>query len=126
MGQRDEPTLEFPYGFDEGIAFEAERLGVYYYAVVRLTGGDRVRVSFYDAFRVAQDLEREQGREGSCVALPGMIVIPKVTRQYMESAVRELSSGDYFDDLKRLLPDAPGGKAWQPEPPLTGKLETGR
>lgn len=111
MAQQDEPTLEFPYGFDEGIAFDAEQKGVYYYAVVRLTNGERVRVSFYDPFRVAQDLEREQGLEGSCVALPGMIVIPKVTRQYMESGVRELSSGDYFDDLKKLLPGEPGGKA---------------
>jgi len=121
MGQQVHPTLEFPYGFDEGIAFEAEQLGVYYYAVVLLPGGDRVRVSFYDASRIAQDLEREHWRQGSCVALPGMIVIPKVTKGYMESAVRELSGGDYFDDLKRLLPEEPGGEAWQPEPPLTGR-----
>lgn len=102
MAQEAEPTLEFPYGFDGQIAFEAEQRGVYYYAVVRLPNGDRVRVGFYDPERIAQDLEKSRGTKGSCVAIPGMIVIPRVTRDHMEGAIRELYRGDYFDDLARL------------------------
>lgn len=103
------PTLEFPYGFDERIQFDAEQRGLYYLAIVRLPGGERVQVGFYDPLRIAQDLEREGRRKGSCVAIPGMIVIPNVTREYMESAVQELWRGEFFDHLMRLQPSEHSG-----------------
>jgi hypothetical protein len=102
MTQETEPTLHFPYGFDEQIAWEADLRGVYFYAVVQLPGGDRVRVGFYDPVRLSQDLASSHEQGESYVTLPGLIVIPAVTREYMEKAVRQLYKEDFFDYLARL------------------------
>ncbi len=93
-----EPTLFFPNGFDEAIAWEAEQKGVYYSAIVRLPDGDCVQVGFYDPMRIAQDLESDT----CCVAIPGMIVIPTVTLDCMIKAVKQLYRESYFDTLARL------------------------
>ncbi len=98
MPQEDQPTLQFPNGFDAAIAWEAEQKGVYYQAVVRLPGGDRVQVGFYDPVRLAQDL----GDNQCCIALPGMIIIPRVTLECMLRAVKQLYREKYFDSLARL------------------------
>lgn len=100
--EKDEPTLQFPYGWDEQIAIEASQRGLYYHAVVQLPNGERVRVGFYDSLRVAQDIERNEGRPGSHVAIPGMIVVPKVTLEHMKSAIKELYRGDFFEELMGL------------------------
>ncbi|MGJ5819033.1 hypothetical protein [Paludibaculum fermentans] len=99
MNEESLPRLLFPYGFDDNIAFEAEMKGVYYHAVVELPNKTRVRVGFYDAVRVAQDLERGD----ICVALPGMIIVPKITLDNMINAVRALGKGDFFVNLQTLM-----------------------
>ncbi len=106
MRAKDGPDLYFPHGFDEYAASCAKDGGVFYHAVVRLPGGVRVQVGFYDAGRLAQDLE--DGR--CCVALPGMIVVPRVTLKCMKNAVSHLFLASYFDSLAPL----PDGMDFRP------------
>jgi hypothetical protein len=98
MRTDDGPDLFFPHGFDEYAADCAKDRGVFYHAVVRLPGGVRVQVGFYDPIRLVQDLE--DGR--CCVALPGMIVVPRVTLKCMKNAVSHLFLAGYFDSLAPL------------------------
>jgi hypothetical protein len=102
MAEVDQPILIFPYGFDERTAFEAEMKGVYDCAQVQLPTGRRVQVGFYDPVRLVQDLESAQECGDVCVAVPGMIVIPKVTLEYMRSAVTQLHGQAFFDTLSPL------------------------
>jgi hypothetical protein len=115
MNADNEPTLYFPNGFDDYIAENAKDRGVLYRAVVRLPGGSRVQVGFYDAIRLAQDLRIDH----RYVALPGMIVIPSVTLEYMEKAVKELFLRGYFDSLAPL----PDGKDFRAVRSLPGDVD---
>jgi hypothetical protein len=106
MKAEDQPTLSFPNGFDDCIAAETEDKGVLYRAVVSLPGGKRVQVGFYDPVTLAQAVK--SGR--SFVALPGMIVVPRVTVEWMTKAVEELFLTGYFESLAPL----PDGRDFRP------------
>jgi hypothetical protein len=106
MKTEDEPTLHFPKGFDDCVAAEAQDKGTLYHAVVHLPGGKRVQVGFYDPVTLAQQVKRRR----SFVALPGMIVVPKVTLEWMNKAVKELFLQRYFESLAPL----PDGKDFRP------------
>ena len=99
MNAENEPALCFPHGFDEHIAEDCESKGVLYHAVVRLPGGNRVQVGFYNPIRLRGDLKVDRR---CCIALPGMIVVPRVTLECMEKAVKELFRDGYFDSLAPL------------------------
>jgi hypothetical protein len=63
-------------------------------------------VTFYDPFRLAQDLEHVDEMKEAFVTLPGLLAIPRVTRDYWENAIRERwKSDDFFDYLARLKTD---------------------
>jgi len=98
MSDNEEPTLSFSYDFDERAAWDIEAKG-WARAVVRLPGGRRVAVNFYDPVVVAQELERDE----VCVGEPGMIVVPSVTLENMNRAVHQLYGEGYFDSLADLL-----------------------
>jgi len=102
MAELTHPTLLFPYGFNERDAFEIEQKGYYDHAIIQLPSGARVRVCFYDPVRLSQDLEAAQESGEVCIAQPGMIVIPNVTREYMERAVKQLYEEGYFNTLTPL------------------------
>jgi hypothetical protein len=106
MKAEGEPTLCFPSGFDDCIAAETQDKGVLYRAVVYLPGGKRVQVGFYDPVTLAQVVKRRRG----FVALPGMIVVPRVTVEWMNRAVKELFLSGYFESLAPL----PDGRDFRP------------
>jgi hypothetical protein len=54
-------------------------------------------VFFYDAVRLAQDLEEEAKAGRPFIAEPGLIVLERVTLANMEKAVRELYAQGFFD-----------------------------
>jgi hypothetical protein len=91
--------LIFKERFDERLAFEVEQKGWCGIGVVELPNGDRMNVFFYDPVRLAQDLEADMKSGEVCIAEPGLIVIPKVTLQYMEAAVKQLFENGYFNSL---------------------------
>ena len=96
------PTLSFTCDFDVRTAWEVEQKGWFRCAVVILPNGLRIPVFFLDPIRLAQDLEYAVGEGRCCLAEPGLIIVPSVTREAMERAVSELFESKYFDCLIAL------------------------
>lgn len=95
----ESPALTFATAMDERDRYEAEARGYLSHAKVVFPDGRTYPVVFYDTVRLTQDLEHEVAEGGACVADPGMIVVPSVTLEHMESAVRQLSGIGFFDAL---------------------------
>jgi hypothetical protein len=93
------PTLVFTYDFDERTAYEAELKGWFDAVSARLPNGLVVPLSFRDPVRLGQDLESEVMNGKCCLAEPALIVVPRVTRDYMDAAIAELHVDGYFDRL---------------------------
>jgi hypothetical protein len=91
------PMLIFEVPFDEYAQNDARDRGWLPYASVRTAPDATYKVTFYDAVRLAQDLESEP-----FIADPGLIVLPEITLENMENAVQRLVESGYFDGLKPL------------------------
>jgi len=93
------PRLVFKVPFDERTAFEIEQKGWCGIAAVEMPNGQRVDVFFYDPVRLAQDLQADIDSGKTCIAEPGMIVIPRITIPNIENAVQQLFREGYFNRL---------------------------
>lgn len=96
------PKLVFTCGFDERTASEAELKGWFDAVRVSLPSGLEVPLSFRDPVRLSQDLDAAVSEGRACVAEPGSIVIPKVTRANMEAAVVELYEEGFFEQIASI------------------------
>jgi len=96
------PELVFNFELDERAAWEIEQKGWLEAVKVRLPDGSQIPICFYDPVRLSQELDGEVSEGRSCFAEPGLIVLPKITQELMNRAVRELHSRGYFD---HLVPD---------------------
>lgn len=94
------PTLTFRYGFDHDDEIDTPLKGYRSDAIVVAPDGQEYTVYFYDPVRLRQDLEEEIKNGRPYVAEPGLIILPQVTRQAMESAVQELWLQGYFAMLR--------------------------
>jgi hypothetical protein len=101
MSPTTDAKLIFSVPFGEREAFEAEARGHLAYASVKLPSGALIPVMFWDAVRLAQDLETEAEQGRSFIAEPGMIVLTSVTLENMEQAVRRLYAEWFFDTFRR-------------------------
>jgi len=99
---RLEPNVFFEEPLTEHLAFEIEQKGWCAIAIAELPDGKRVKLFFYDPVRLTQDLETDSATGETFIAEPGLIVIPKVTREYMENAVKRLYRKGYFNSLVPL------------------------
>jgi hypothetical protein len=97
-----EPLLSFTCEFDERTAWEVEQKGWFEGAVVVLPNGLRIPISFWDPVRLSQDLESGLKLGEVCIAEPALVVVPKVTYDYMQAAVRQLFEKKYFERLTSL------------------------
>ena len=70
-----------------------------WYRPRNLTRRKAGQVFFYDPIRLAQDLETDARFGEPFIAKPGLIVIPSVTLEYMEKAVKILYKKGYFNTL---------------------------
>lgn len=61
-----------------------------------------ILVVFYDPIRLSQDLEEEVKLGNGFIGEPGLIVIPEVTWEHMESAVCRLFDEGYFESFKSV------------------------
>ena len=96
------PRLLFEGGFSDEDAFWMEKKG-FCQCVVELPSGAQFGVSFYDPVTLAQDLEILQRKSGEvCVAPPGLIVVPSVTRSDMQAAVNQLLISGFFEHMVPL------------------------
>jgi len=103
MSEPNHTTLSFTCDFDERTEWEIQQKGWFEQVVVRLPDGSTVPICFWDPIRLKQDLEADLKSGRSCIAEPGMIVIPQVTVKNMQAAVEELYNRGYFDRLKSLV-----------------------
>ncbi|HEY7405681.1 MAG TPA: hypothetical protein VIB39_19305 [Candidatus Angelobacter sp.] len=98
----DTARLIFTEEFTEELADIVEMKGWCGLGMVELPNGTRFDVLFIEPTRLQSDLESHLRSGRVCVAEPGMIVIPKVTRDYMDAAVQELYKSGYFNSLKSI------------------------
>jgi hypothetical protein len=92
-------TLSFTYDLDDRAAYEIEKKGFFEHAIANLPEGRRVKVSFWDPGRLAQDLEMEVKQGHVSLGQPGLIVVSRVTVENMKRAVKEQYENGYFDRL---------------------------
>jgi len=92
--------LEFEGGFCDRDEQEARDAGYRGGVTVSLGPGRRYSVTFYDPVRLAQDLATEKSAGAACIAEPGMIVVPEVTKENMRMAVEQLVGEGFFETLK--------------------------
>ncbi len=66
------------------------------HVIVETEDGRTFTLSFYDPIRLAQDLEEEVklGRAG--ITDKGLMVVPEVTKQNIENAIRQAETDGYF------------------------------
>ena len=96
MSIEQTPKLRFSYPFDERTAVEAENRGYWGHSFVELPNGEAQPVVFYDAIRLAQDLEEEAAQGRPFIAERGLIVLQTVTLHNMSVAVERLASDGFF------------------------------
>lgn len=89
--------LCFDYEFSTQIAAETAIRGYWGHAHVELANGTKHPVVFYDAVRLAQDLEEEASQGRPFIAENGLIVLESITLENMESAVSTLVKEGFFD-----------------------------
>lgn len=81
------PNLELPEDFDD-YEWEVEAKGYFHDALVEYVGLT-YRIAFYDATRLAQDVQSEL-KYGLAVLPNNLVVVDSVTRAAMTEAVRRL------------------------------------
>ena len=103
MNKPNSPTLSFTCDFDDRTRAEVELKGYFEHAIACLPDGRKVKLYFWDPVRLAQDLETEQRLGRACIAEPCLVVVPRVTVQYMQAAIEELYRNGYFDRLLTVI-----------------------
>ena len=103
MSGRNHVSLSFDCEFDARAEWEIEQKGWFEHGLVHMPDGSSVHVSFWSPGRLAHDLEADLKSGKTCLAEPGMIVVPKVTVENMKAAVEELYQSGYFDRLRSLI-----------------------
>jgi len=88
--------LVYEHGMDERDEAEAQMRGYRSHVWVEMNDGSRHRVTFFDPVRLKQELELETSMGRPFVCEPGLIVIPEVTKEYMETAARTLADEGFF------------------------------
>ena len=94
-------TLSFPPGFDEQADFEAPFRGYLPGVTVELEDGTHHQVSFIDPVRLEQSLADNTLTGRRYYAEPGLIVIPEVTAEAIQSAVQGMWEDGYFHHGQR-------------------------
>ena len=103
MQEGNHVTLSFTCDFDEKAQWEVQQKGWFDQALVHLSDSSKLRVCFWDPVRLSQDLVTDLNLGRTCIAEPGMIVIPQVTVENMKAAVEELYHRGYFNQLRSLF-----------------------
>jgi len=98
--------LTFKYGWDDKDEAETAMKGYRSDGIVHTLEGEMYPVYFIDPVRLQQDLEAETELGSPFLAEPGLIILPEVTREAMENAVRQLWKQGYFQSVKALKAEA--------------------
>lgn len=90
------PKLKFLGGFNDLDAGRIEEQGSAQSVLVELEDGRHYQVTFYDTFKVVDNVKTGNLSGTHFEAEPGMIVLEKVTLKNMTIAVKELASQGEF------------------------------
>lgn len=93
---RESYSASFPEYFDD-YAAEIEAKGYFADLIINI-GHDRVRPTIYDPVRFAQECQDAFASGTPYFAASCMIIVPSVTRPYIEAAVTALAARG-FEDL---------------------------
>jgi hypothetical protein len=96
------PEIVFPPGFDDRWEAEMTDKGYLSHVVVHFEDGQRFLVNFIDPVRLSQDLQAETESGSPYFAEPGLIVVPRVTRDSIRTAVDGLKDEGFFEALKPI------------------------
>ncbi len=102
MEETEYPLLSLDCEFDEPIAIDVEQKGFFDCAAFTLADGSRYRIHFCDPERLAVDLGAEQRLGNVCIGLPGLVIVPRVTVEYMKEAAKQLLKEGYFASLRPI------------------------
>ncbi|MEC4817065.1 MAG: hypothetical protein SAK29_27920 [Scytonema sp. PMC 1069.18] len=102
----DYPKLIFKYGWDDKDEAETPMKGYRSDGIVHSPDGEMYPVYFIDPVRLQQDLEAETELGSPFLAETGLIILPEVTREAMENAVRQLWAKGFFQSVKSLKVEA--------------------
>jgi hypothetical protein len=98
----DYPLLSFSCEFDELAALDVEEKGFFDHAIITLSDGSRYRLHFFTPARLAYQLKVEQEIGNVCIGEPGLVIVPRVTVQYMKEAAKQLLREGCFAGLKPI------------------------
>jgi hypothetical protein len=96
------PRLIFSQELTEYNKFEAKSRGYLNFARVQISESHTYEIEFYDLVRFQQDVESDFISGEVCVANQKIVILPEVTLENMERAIRKLSAERYFDSLQPL------------------------
>ena len=88
--------IEYPIEWNERDQLDRPAKGWLGDVVVELDDGKRHRLFFYDPTRLAQDLEEEIKLGKGAIIEPGLIVVPEVTKDKIERAIRQAIAEGFF------------------------------
>lgn len=93
------PNIVWPEGFGEQAIFDLPYKG-WFSVYVKSDVGCRYEIHFSDPVRLRQDLETEVQLGKPYLAMPNLIVLPKVTVPAIEEAIQRLWIEGFFAYIK--------------------------
>ncbi len=93
------PRVLVPNWADERVAFEMQLKG-WLAARVETEKGKYYEVYFSDPLRLQQDMEEAIKNGAPCFTEPGLVILPEVTIETVEKAVRFLFKQGFFTYLR--------------------------
>lgn len=96
----NKPQLVFDGPFDQRDAEECRVRGYCGYAMAELASGEQYGLVFYDPVRLVQDLADEAEAGRGFIADPGLVILPEVTRDYMQAAIEQLEKEGFFKMMR--------------------------
>lgn len=96
------PMVLFPAWYDERAEFETPAKGWLNQVIVQAEDGSQYPVAFIDPVRLQQDMEEYAKLGTPYFSEPGLIILPEVTTEAIQRAVKELWRQGFFNHLKPL------------------------
>jgi len=113
--------LIFVNDFSDEAAFDAAARGYLSHVLVKLESGLLYPVVFYDPIRLKQDMDELAAHGERFLADPGMIIVPEVSREAMESAALTLAAQGFFDHFVPTTMEMVNASRGHWPPPRTPK-----
>jgi hypothetical protein len=88
--------IEYPIEWDVQDKMERPAKGWLSNVKVILENGSEFELTFYDPVRLAQELEEEKKKGKNGIIEKGLMVIPAVTKENIEMAIKQAEVEGYF------------------------------